>query len=393
MFPTRKPIFVLIILIALLTLAAQCGVLPAQEAAQAEAQTAVQSEEEHEHQEETKAEHEHEEDAHEHEEDEHAGEAEAVFENLAPVSLGASEKLKVVATTNIIGDMIHTIAGDLVELTVLMPIGTDPHTFSPTPGDVAAVANAHVVFANGLNLEEFLTELIENAGSKAPVIPVSAGVETREFEEMEGHGHVEKEDHEEEHEEDEEAHEEHEADEEGHHHAGADPHIWTTPANGLVMAHNLERALSAVDPANAGTYKANAAAYQTQLEELDNWIKAQVETIPLEHRKLVTDHETYGYYADRYGFEVIGVVLGFSTSAEPSAQELAELQEAIGEYNAKAVFVGTTVSPALAQRVAEDTGIQLVPLYSDSLGAAGSGAETYPDYLRYNTNAIVEALK
>jgi ABC-type Zn uptake system ZnuABC Zn-binding protein ZnuA len=388
MFAKNKifSIIIILILIVFSTIAAQCGAPPAQEAAQAEAQPTTQAEEAEEHKEteekqedehQEEEEHEHEEDAHEHEEDEHAADAEAVFENLGPISLGAGEKLKVVATTNIIGDMIRSVAGDTVELTILLPLGVDPHTFSPTPADVAAVAQAHVVFVNGLNLEEYLTELVENAGGQAVVIPVSAGVQTRQFEAMAEHDQAEEEDHDEEH----------------HHHEGADPHIWTTPANGMVMVHNIERGLSAVDPANVETYEAQAEDYEAALEELDQWIKAQVETIPAENRKLVTDHESLGYYADRYGFEVIGVVLGFSTNAEPSAQELAELQEAIGEYKAKAVFVGTTVSPTLAQRVAEDTGIQLVPLYSDSLGAAGSGAETYLDYLHYNTNVIAEALK
>ncbi len=167
-----------------------------------------------------------------------------------------------------------------------------------------------------------------------------------------------------------------------------------SPANAMVMVHNIKQALSELDPANATTYAANAEAYQAQLQALDIWVKAQIETIPAENRQLVTDHDALGYYADRYGLQVVGAVIpAYSTNAEPSARELADLQEAIAELNVRAVFVGTTVNPVLAERVAEDTGVKLVPLYTGSLGEAGSGAETYLDFIRFNTSAIVEALR
>jgi ABC-type Zn uptake system ZnuABC Zn-binding protein ZnuA len=160
------------------------------------------------------------------------------------------------------------------------------------------------------------------------------------------------------------------------------------------MVHNIEHALSELDPANAETYEANAEAYQTQLEELDAWVKAQIESIPAENREMVTDHDAFGYYADRYGLEVIGAVIpAISTGAEPSAADLAALQAAIADLDARAIFVGTTVNPKLAEQVARDSGIQLVPLYTGSLGQAGSGVESYLDFIRANTMAIVEALK
>jgi ABC-type Zn uptake system ZnuABC Zn-binding protein ZnuA len=334
---------------------------------------------------------------------------EAILAELAPVTLAEGQKLKVVATTNIIGDLVSNVGSDLIELTSLLPIGSDSHTFSPTPQDVAVVADAHVVFVVGLNLEEFLAELIENAGGEVVVIPLSAGVATRELEEMGGDHHGDEAGEEREHEEEEakgeagemkeeEAHEEeghgHEAEAAEHQHGGKDPHVWMTPTNAIVMVHSIEATLSALDPANAERYKANAEAYAVQLAELDEWVKTQIATIPAENREIVTDHDSFGYYADRYGLELVGAVIpNFSTNAEPSAQELAELQNAIVEYDVKAIFVGTTISSALAERVAEDTGIQLVSLYTESLGGAGSSAETYLDYIRYNTNAIVEALK
>ncbi len=235
---------------------------------------------------------------------------------------------------------------------------------------------------------------------------LSTNVETREFEEMDAHGHDEDEHHEatEEHSEDEHEHDEeteahdeddhaHE-DEHGHAHEGADPHIWMNLGNAIIMVHNIEHALSELDPANATAYETNAAAYEAQLEELDAWVIEQIAAIPEENRELVTDHDAFGYYADHYGLEVVGAVIpAYSTNAEPSAQELAELQEVIGELEVQAVFVGTTVNPVLAERVSEDTGSNLVPLYTGSLGETGSGVESYLDFIRYNTTAIVEALK
>jgi ABC-type Zn uptake system ZnuABC Zn-binding protein ZnuA len=161
----------------------------------------------------------------------------------------------------------------------------------------------------------------------------------------------------------------------------------------VIFVHNIERALSVLDPANAEGYVANAVAYEAELEALDKWVFAQIKTIPAENRKFVADHSVFGYYADRYGLEQIGaVVTAFSTAAEPSAQELAALEDAIRETGIKAVFVGTTVNPSLAKQVAEDTGARLVPLYTGSLGSKGSGVETYIGYTCSNTVAIVDAL-
>lgn len=350
---TQTKIFsVLVILSALLLVAAQCASQAAQDAEGQKSGNAVV-------------------------EEEHV--AEAV--ELAPVSLGANEKLKVVATTNIIGDMVGNVGGDLIELTTMLPIGADPHNFSPAPKDAAAVADAHVVFINGLNLETFLQKLIENSGGKATVVAVSANVAAREFAEEPAGGHAE-----------EEAHEGEEAEE--HAHEGVDPHIWVTPANAVIMVENIAYALSQLDPAHADTYQTNAQNYQTQLAQLDQWVRQQIENIPAQNRKLVSDHDTFGYFADRYGLELIGAVIpNFSTNAEPSAQEVARLQQTIADYGVKAIFVGSTVNPVLAERMAEDTGVQLVPLYTGSLGQPGSGAETYLDYIRYNTTAIVQALK
>jgi ABC-type Zn uptake system ZnuABC Zn-binding protein ZnuA len=280
-----------------------------------------------------------------------------------------SQKLRVIATTSIVADIVKNVGSDLIEVNLLLPLGTDPHTFEPTPRDLAAVAEADIIFANGLGLEAFLDEMLKNAGGQAVTVHISEGIEIRQLGETAGHT------------------------EEGNH-QGADPHTWTSPANALVFVDNIERTLSSRDPAQAEQYAANAAAYRAKLNALDSWVKTQIETIPVENRELVTDHTAFGYYADRYGLAQIGAVIpSFSAASEPSAKELAELENAIRAYNVKAIFVGNTVNSAIAERMAQDTGLKLLPLYTGSLGTAGSGVETYLDYIKYNTNTIVDGLR
>ena len=284
--------------------------------------------------------------------------------------------LHVVATTTLVGDVIHNIGGEAIQLNVLLPVGTDPHSFQPTPQDAAKLVDADVIFINGAGLETFLEKLLENSGSQARVVDLSDGLnllEGSEHEEVAGS-----------------AVEEH-ADEE--HHDG-DPHVWTDPNNVLVWVKNAEQALNQADPANAAIYQANAAAYSKQLVELDAWIQQQVSLVPAERRKLVMDHQILGYFAARYGFEQVGAVIpGFNTLSEPSAQELAALEDAIRSLGAPAIFVSFDVSPALAQRVATDTSIKLVSIYSGSLSQPGGPADSYIDFTRYNVSTIVEALK
>lgn len=320
-------------------------------------------------------------------EQEHAVEHDAESPALAPVSRSEGEKVRVVATTSIVADVVSNVGGDNIELIELLPRGTDPHSYQPTPRDLRTVADTQVVFANGAGLEEFLDEMLENAGGDAPVIPVSQGIEFLEFEGADEHaGEMQAP-------EGEAAEEEEHAGEE-HHHEGIDPHVWFDPNNVIVWVHNIEHALSELDPANAEAYTVNAQAYIGKLKELDAWIREQVAQIPKENRELVTDHRMLAYFADEYGFEQIGTVIpGYSTLAEPSAQQLADLEEAIQDYNVPAVFVGTTVNPKISERVAEDTGTRLVRFYTGSLSEEGGPADTYLEYMRYNVTQFASALE
>ena len=298
--------------------------------------------------------------------------------SLSPVMLAEGERLQVVATTSIVADVVQNVGGDQIELTTLMPRGTDPHAFEPTPRDAAAVADAHVVFVSGAGLEEFLERLLQGAGEGMPIVPVSYGIELLQFE---GSG--------------EQGSQEHDGESEGDQgHTGGDPHTWFDPNNVMVWTHNVEHALSALDPAHAEAYTANAAAYEQELKGLHTWIGEQIALVPAADRKLVTDHTGFTYFAHQYGFELIGAIFpGYSTLTEPSARELAELEEAIQAYAVKAIFVGLTVSPDLAQRVADDTGIELVFLYTGSLSEPDGPANDYLSFMRYNVTQIVQALR
>lgn len=297
-----------------------------------------------------------------------------------------TEKLKVVATTTIVADVVDNIGGDLIELSILMPVGTSPHGFEPSPQDVAKVADADLVFANGAGLEEFLDNLLESADATDKVVQVSNGIELIE----KGTSH--------DHDDEDAAAEEHEGEDsesgEHEHEHNVDPHTWIDPNNVMVWVNNISEALVEYDPQNADSYKANAETYLSVLTDLDEWVREQVSTVPEDNRKIVTDHSLFSYFNRSYGFEQVGAVVpGYSSMAEPTAQELAQLEDAITELGVKAVFVGNTVNPSLSERVAEDTGTKLVFIYTGSLSDADGSAATYEDYIRYNVSSIVDALK
>ena len=301
----------------------------------------------------------------------------------------SSRPLQVVATTTLIGDVVSVVGGDAIALTVLMPPGAEPHSFQPTPQDVARLSQADLVFINGLGLEEALLSVLEGAVAAARIVAVSEGIPVLSGSDEPGHD-----DHEEHGE-----HEEHEGStsttETGDAHAHrVDPHTWMDPNNVIVWTRVIAEALAKADPDHRSDYEARAQAYIAELEALDAWIRQEVATIPPEKRLLVTDHLVFGYFARRYGFEQIGAVIpGVSAVAEPSAQELAALEEAIRAQGVPAILVGTTVNPRLAERVARDTGTRLLTIYTDSLSEPEGPAPTYLELMRYNVRTIVAGLR
>ncbi len=304
----------------------------------------------------------------------------------APVT-GSSDGFTVLATNPILGDVVSQVGGEHVVVHVLIPPGTDPHAFEPTPQDAAKIAEADLVVVNGLGLEASLEAFLHDAESDGRVVVASDGIATLEFED--DHAHEEEHEHEGEHE-----HEDEHAHEEGHHHEGEDPHVWMNPLNVIVWVDNIAAALAAADGANATAYQANAEAYKASLAQLDGWIKEQVAQLPAASRHLVTDHESFNYFAEHYGFEIVGALIpSFSTLSEVSAGELAEIEEAIAAHGVPAIFIGASINPALAERVSADTGVALVVLYGETLSAADGPAPTYLELMRYNVTSITEALR
>ncbi|MFU8770910.1 MAG: metal ABC transporter substrate-binding protein [Anaerolineales bacterium] len=286
--------------------------------------------------------------------------------------------LKVVVTTTIIGDVVGQIGADAIDLTVLLSPGADPHIFEPTPRDIAAISQADVVFINGLGLEEFLERFLEENIEKGRLVTLSDGIQPRRYGESYALSHAEDED------------------EQGHEddHGEFDPHVWFDVDNVILWTYNIEQKLSELDAHNASLFAENARLYRQRLEDLDAWIVEQVNQIPMEDRKLVSDHASFGYFAGRYGFQQLATVIpNVSTSAAPSAQDVARIMDIINETGAKAIFVGTTVNPDLSRRIAEDTGIRLGMLYTGSLSEPGGPADSYFDMMRYNVDLIVSALK
>ncbi len=344
----------------------------------------------------------------------------------AAAALNEGEPLHVVATTNIVADVVAQVGGEAIDLTALLPVGADPHSYTLAPQDVRTLNEAHVIFVNGLGLEEGMESTLENLDGDAAVVSVSQAVETIAFgeegEEHEGEEHEgeehEGEEHEgeahegeghegeahegeahegEEHEGEAHEGEEHEGEAhegEEHTHKGADPHTWTSVHNVETWVATIVETLSVLDPASAETYAANGAAYLDQLAALEREIGDLIAPLPVERRKLVTDHDVFGYFANEHGFEIVGTVVpGLTTTAEPSAQDIAALTRQIEAEGVPAIFVGTTVSDQLARQIANDAGVQVVPLYTGSLSPLDGPAATYIDFMRYNVEAIVGALQ
>ena len=316
----------------------------------------------------------------------------------------AADLLPVVATTNIVGDIVARVGGDRLSLYVMLPPGADPHAFRATARDAREAADAAIVFINGAGLEAgFLGDLIASAEPRL-VVDLTAHLSLRRMDDEDEHDHDEDEhdhdedehDHDEDehdHDEDEHDHDEDEHDEHAHDHGEFDPHVWMDPTLVTAWAEEIAEALAEVDPDHGADYAERADALVGELHALDAWVRERVAAIPRDRRILVTDHDVFGYFADRYGFTVLDTIIpGFSTVSEPSARHLANLREAIAEHGVPAIFVGLTVSSHVAQVIADDLGIEVVSVYTGSLSEPAGPAATYPDFIRTNVDRIVDAL-
>ncbi len=273
-----------------------------------------------------------------------------------------------VATTSFLRDIAQNVAGDRLTVGELIPVGVDPHEWQPAPADLAAVARSDVLIVNGGGLEGTLLKSVANAGGNARVVTASAGLQPRVPKPGEpDYGKP----------------------------SAVDPHWWLDPVDVITYVTNIRDALVAADPSGAGVYRANAAAYIKKLEALDAWIRAQVATVPPANRLLVMNHLSHGYFADRYGFKVVGAVIpSVTTGASVTPAQMAGLVRTIERLHVKAIFVELEENPKLADQIASAAHVKVVTdLLDHSLTSSSGPAPTYIAMMKYDTRVIVENLK
>lgn len=267
----------------------------------------------------------------------------------------------VVATTTQLGDMTRAIAGDRATVVQLLAPNTDAHEYEPTPADAKAVATADLVVENGLGLDGWVDDLVTSTGTSAAVVVASRGVRALPGDAASSAG---------------------------------DPHIWMDPRNARAMVDRITEGLVSVDPADAEAYRTSAAAYDRRLRRLDSDLAALVDGVPASRRRIVTDHDAFGYLTARYGITSVGTVIpSMSTGAEPNAKEMASLAATVRRAGVRVVFPEAALDPALAAALARDAGAEVGPeLYADSLGPAGSPGATYIEMMRHNVRAMVDGM-
>lgn len=271
----------------------------------------------------------------------------------------SGQKLRVITTTTFIADLAKNIAGDEIEVISLMPIGGDPHIYDPVPGDAKKIAEANLILKNGLTLEGWLNEMIDNSGTRAEVVTLTDGIVP-----------IQSADHE----------------------NAFDPHAWMDIQNALIYLDNIQRALTRLDPDRAAIFRKNYDQYRKKLIELDAYIEREIKRIPPEQRILATSHDAFRYFGNRYGLRVESI-LGTSTDAEARIEDYNNLVKKIQRFKIPAIFIESTINPKLLLQLAEDLGISIGgKLFADSLGDEESGADTYIKMQRQNTDLIVAGL-
>ena len=267
---------------------------------------------------------------------------------------GSGNGLTVVATTTQVADLARQVGGDRVHLDGMLRPGGDPHDFEPRPSDVAAVAGAKVVFRSGGEVDDWLSDVIDNAGGDAQVVSLIDSVNRLDD----------------------------------------DPHWWQDPRNGVRAVEAIRAELSKADPAGRATYARNADRVIRTLRGLDRGIAACIERVPAAKRKIVTTHDALGYFARRYGVDVVGAVIpSLSTQAQASAGDVQRLVEQIRREGVEAVFPESSVNPDIERAIAREAGARIgESLYADSLGPKGSPGETYADALAADAGALVRGM-
>lgn len=284
----------------------------------------------------------------------------------------AAGEVKAVATFSILGDLVQEIAGDRVELKVLVAPGGDGHVFQPSPTHARDVSQAKLLFSNGLGFEPWIKRLLEASKFQGTHAMASDGVQPLKNA-HESHGH----------------HHEHQH---GHEHGEVDPHAWQRVANVKVYAKNIAEALCSADAAGCAQYRKNEQVYQAKLDALDKSIRASWASVPAAQRKVITSHDAFAYYAKEYQVD-FRAAQGINTAAEATPKGIAQLVRQIQKEHIKALFVESISDPRLMEQIGRETGVRPAgELFSDSLSAKGGPATTYITLMRHNTEALVKAV-
>lgn len=275
----------------------------------------------------------------------------------APLAAADDDRLRIVASFSILGDMVSEVAGDLAIVSSIVGPDADAHVYRPSVADARAVAGADLIFVNGLGFETWATTLIAESGTRAAVHVAAEGITPIRVD------------------------------------GSTDPHAWNSLRNGTIYVRNIERALAGAIPEQAQTVAARAAAYIADLETLDRQLRERIARLPADRRTVVTAHDAFAYLADSYGLTFLAPQ-GIDTESEPSARDLALLIEQLKARGVAALFVENIVSPAVVNQIARETGIAVGGrLYSDALSTRGEPATSYKALLRHNLGVILDALE
>lgn len=290
----------------------------------------------------------------------------------------AQQKLRVIASFSILGDIVAQVGGEQVEVTTLVPAMGDAHVFQPTPSHARAVAGADVLVINGLNFEPWLDRLVTASGFKGRHIVAAEGIKPREM--GGGHGH---------------AHHNHgpAGDDGDHAHGVHDPHVWHDLQRMQTYVANIAQGLAAADPTHAETYRTRGVAYAAELKALDDWAATEIGKLPRAHRKVITQHDAFGYLAARYRIDFMAAQ-GVTTKAEASAEAVGRLVRQIKRQNVQALFFENIANPRLIEQIGREAKVKVGGrLYSDALSPPGGEADSFVKMYRLNITRLIEAMK
>lgn len=289
-------------------------------------------------------------------------------------TFAATKPLEVVTSFSILEDLVKQVGGEQVNVTNLVKAGNDAHAYEPSAQDAKMLAKADLLFINGLEFEPWIERLKKASGFQGKEIVVSNDVTPRRFNAVGDH-----------------AHDDHDHDDE-HDHGEFDPHAWQNVNNAIIYVQNIELALREADPENAAVYRERAQVYIRKLWALDSSIRDAFEVLPSDRRTIATTHESFGYFADTYGFKLV-TIMGMSPDEEPTAASIAQFIKEIKAQHINAIFLENITNTRLLEQIARDTGVKVGgTLYSDALSAPGTVAQSYLEMMQSNRDTLVDAL-